>query len=157
MPRPALLKPYSGTSLNSGKRMEEQLIILVGGRVQAGFPSPAADYMEERIDLNKLLIRHPVSTFLIESEGDSMKNAFIPGKARLLIDRSVTPKNGDIILAVVNGEFTVKYLRREKGRCFLVPANEDFPQLEVLPDMNFEVWGVVTSILINPNDVACTL
>ncbi|MEJ7672703.1 MAG: S24 family peptidase [Chitinophagaceae bacterium] len=81
-------------------------------KVPAGFPSPAADYSEERIDLNKTLIKHPLSTFLIECEGTSMVNAFIPPKAKLLIDRSITPKNGDIVLAVLNGEFTVKYLKK---------------------------------------------
>src|SRR5690349_341801 len=80
------------------------LISYFSGRVPAGFPSPAADYLEERIDINKVLIRHPLSTFLIECEGDSMKDAFIPPKAKLLIDRSLRPRNGDIVLAVLDGE-----------------------------------------------------
>ena len=74
-------------------------------RVPAGFPSPANDYLQKRIDLNDELIKHPLSTFFIECEGTSMIDAFIPPKAKLLVDRSITPKTGDIILAVLNGEF----------------------------------------------------
>lgn len=126
-------------------------------KVPAGFPSPATDYMEERIDLNKVLIRHPLSTFLIECEGHSMNDAFIPRKAKLLIDRSLYPRNGDIVLAVLNGEFTVKYLRKNDLKCWLVPANKKFREIEITPEMNFEVWGVVTSIIIDPNDTKCML
>src|SRR6478735_12754878 len=87
-------------------------IAFFSNKVQAGFPSPAMDYMEERIDLNKEFIKHPLATFIVECTGDSMINAFIPPKARLIVDRSVSAKNGDIVLAVLNGEFTVKYLRK---------------------------------------------
>ncbi len=125
--------------------------------VPAGFPSPAADYRENVIDLTKELIRHPLSTFLIESEGSSMIDAFIPPKAKLLIDRSVNPKNGDIVLAVVNGEFTVKYLRKNDYKCSLVPANKKYKEIEITQEMDFAVWGVVISIIVNPNDVKCLL
>ncbi len=124
-------------------------------RVPAGFPSPANDYLQKRIDLNDELIKHPLSTFFIECEGTSMIDAFIPPKARLLIDRSLTAKNGDIVLAVVNGEFTVKYLRKNEHKCWLVPANKKYKEIEITSDMNFIVWGVITSIIINPNDVKC--
>ncbi|MBS1640680.1 MAG: translesion error-prone DNA polymerase V autoproteolytic subunit [Bacteroidetes bacterium] len=123
--------------------------------VQAGFPSPAADYVEERIDLNKEFIQHPLSTFIVKSEGYSMVDAFIAPKAKLIVDRSIKPKNGDVILAVLNGEFTVKYLRKNELKCWLVPANKKFKEIEVTPEMNMQVWGVVTKIIIDPNDVRC--
>ena len=122
-------------------------------KVAAGFPSPATDYIEERIDLNKEFIKHPLSTFIIECSGDSMINAFIPPKAKLIIDRSIHPKNGDIVLAVLNGEFTVKFLRKNEVKCWLVPANSKYNDIEITEDMDMQVWGVVTYILSNPNDV----
>lgn len=122
-------------------------------KVPAGFPSPAMDYLEERIDLNKEFVPHPISTFIIESSGCSMINAFIPPKARLIIDRSLTPKNGDIVLAVLNGEFTVKFLKKNNCKCWLVPANSKFKEIEITPEMDMEVWGVVTNIITNVNDV----
>lgn len=130
-------------------------IVLIDCKVPAGFPSPALDYMQKRIDLNDELIKHPLSTFIIECEGTSMIDAFIPPKAHLLIDRSLTPKNGDIILAVVNGEFTVKYLRKKEYTCWLVPANKKYKEIEITSDMDFIVWGVVISIIINPKDIKC--
>ena len=118
--------------------------------VPAGVPSPAADFMEERIDLNALLVKHPQATFIVRSEGDSMVNAFIPPQAYLVIDRSVSPQNGDIVLAVVNGEFTVKYLKKNAFKCWLVPANSKYPEIAITPEMNMQVWGVVTSIISDP-------
>src|SRR5947209_17360358 len=82
----------------------------------AGFPSPALDYMEERIDLSRELIDHPLSTFIVECTGDSMMGAFIPPKARLIVDRSLTAENGSIVVAVLSGEFTVKFLRKNEHR-----------------------------------------
>jgi DNA polymerase V len=118
-----------------------------------GFPSPARDYLEERIDLNKLLVPHPQATFIVRSEGDSMINAFIPPAALLVIDRSVTPRNGDIVLAVLNGEFTVKYLKKNEHKCWLCPANSKYRETEITPDMNMVIWGVVTVIITNPKDL----
>jgi DNA polymerase V len=122
-------------------------------QVPAGFPSPAMDYMEERIDLNKEFIQHPLSTFIIESTGYSMINAFIPPKARLIVDRSITPANGDIVLAVINGEFTVKFLKKNNYKCWLVPANSKFKEIEVTAEMDMQIWGVVTNIITNVKDV----
>jgi DNA polymerase V len=132
-------------------------VIKISTKVHAGFPSPANDYLEERIDLNKELVKHPLSTFIIETTGDSMVNAFIPPKAKLIIDRSLTAKNGDIVLAVVNGEFTVKYLKKNDLKCWLVPANRKYKEIEITPEMNMQVWGVVTTILVNPTDTRCLL
>jgi DNA polymerase V len=121
--------------------------------VPAGFPSPALDYMEERIDLSRELISHPLSTFIVECTGDSMMGAFIPPKARLLVDRSLTPVNGSIVVAVLNGEFTVKFLRKNEHRCWLVPANSKYPEIKISGEMDMEVWGVVTYIITDTQDV----
>lgn len=137
--------------------MNELLIPAISASVKAGFPSPAADYSEERIDLNKELVAHPLSTFVIESEGDSMIDAFISPRARLVVDRAVTAKNGDIVLAVLNGEFTVKYLKKNEFKCWLIPANKKYPEIEIKGEMEFQVWGVVTRIIIDPKDTRCML
>ena len=121
--------------------------------VMAGFPSPANDYLEKRLDLNDIIIKHPLSTFIVSCKGDSMINAFIPPKAMLVIDRSLTPKNGDIVLAVLNGEFTVKYLKKNDRKCWLVPANNKYRDIEITGDIDMQVWGVVTFIFSNPNDL----
>src|ERR1041384_3470914 len=99
------------------------MIRIVNAKVPAGFPSPALDYMEERVSLDKLYIKDPLCTFLVDCEGDSMINAFIPPKARLVVDRSIMPKNGDIVLAELNGEFTVKFFKKTAFKCWLIPAN----------------------------------
>ena len=121
--------------------------------VKAGFPSPAMDYLEERINLNDVLIQHPLSTFLIECSGDSMISAFIPPKAILVVDKSILPSNGDIVVAVMNGDFTVKFLKKNDLRCWLVPGNSKYKEIEITPEMNMQVWGVVVKIIIDPKDV----
>ena len=127
-------------------------------QVKTGFPSPAMDYLEERISLDKELIRHPLSTFLVESSGDSMINAFIPPKAKLLIDRSLTPKNGDIVLAAIDGEFTVKYLRKNDFKCWLVPANSKYREIQITEEMNMQIWGVVINIITDTRELrSCML
>jgi DNA polymerase V len=126
--------------------------------VPAGFPSPALDYSEERISLDKELIKHPLSTFLVDSTGDSMINAFIPPRAKLLVDRSLTPRNGDIVVAEINGEFTVKYLKKNDFRCWLVPANSKYKEIQVTEEMEMRIWGVVTNIITDTREVrSCML
>jgi DNA polymerase V len=121
--------------------------------VKAGFPSPALDYMEERIDLNKVFIDHPLSTFIIECTGDSMINAFIPPKAKLIVDKSVTAQNGDIVVAEMNGDFTVKFLKKNDFKCWLIPGNSKYKEIEITEEMNLNIWGVVVKIIIDPKDV----
>lgn len=115
--------------------------------VKCGFPSPAMDYMEESIDLNEVLIKNRASTFIVENIGDSMVDAFIPPKARLIVDRSISPKNGDVVVAVVNGEFTVKHFKKTEFKCWLMPANKRYDDIEITPEMEFQVWGVVTFVI----------
>ena len=117
--------------------------------IPAGFPSPALDYTEERIDMNDLLISHPLSTFLIRVKGQSMQDAFIPDNALLVVDRSLKAVSGTIVVAVVNGEFTIKRLIRTPRNWVLHPENSAFKPLVLTPEMNFQVWGVVTKIIID--------
>lgn len=132
---------------------ERTFITFFDASVQAGFPSPATDYIEERIDLNQLLIKSPSATFFIKVEGESMVGAFIPPKALLVVDRSVRASNGDIIVAVVNGEFTVKRLVKTQAGLFLTPENNKYKPLKVEEDCDFQVWGVVRKIIIDPKDL----
>ncbi len=114
--------------------------------IAAGYPSPADDYIEERIDLNKKLIKHPEATYLVRVIGDSMVNARIDEGDFLIVDKALEAGNGDIVLAVFNGEFTVKRLVRKANRLFLVAANPQYPPCEITPEMDFEIWGKVTYI-----------
>lgn len=130
-------------------------IPLVDLPVPAGFPSPAMDYMEERIDLATQLAPHPLSTFYVFSEGDSMLDAHIPPNSILVVDKSLTAKSGDIVIAHINGGFTVKYIVFEGAKCLLVPANKkkQYPVVEVTEDMEMIVWGVVTNIVIPSKNI----
>jgi DNA polymerase V len=121
--------------------------------VAAGFPSPAADYAEEKIDFNKILAKTPAATFIVRVEGESMIEAFIPHKALLVVDRSIPASTSDIIVAVVNAEFTVKRLIKTSKGVFLVPANPMFKSIKITDDMDFKIWGVVVSIIINPKEL----
>jgi DNA polymerase V len=121
--------------------------------IQAGFPSPAADYIEERIDLNDLLIKTPSATFFVKVEGESMTGAFIPPKALLVVDRSLTAVSGDIIVAVINGEFTVKRLLKVGDDLYLIPENKKYQKIKIDQEMEFQVWGIVSHIIINTKDI----
>jgi DNA polymerase V len=120
---------------------------LFEGRVSAGFPSPAADYEENKLDLNKYLVKHPAATFFVRVIGDSMVGASISCGDLLIVDRSLEPRDKSVIIAVVNGELTVKRIRIRKGKIALVPENEKYPDQEIAEDTDFEVWGVVTSVI----------
>jgi DNA polymerase V len=116
---------------------------LVMWRVSAGFPSPAEDYVEGRIDLNRDLIKHPLSTFYIRVAGDSMMPLIHPG-ALLLVDRMVETKDDDVVIARINDELCVKRLRIEDdGGIWLLAENEDYPSIRITEEMDFEVWGRV--------------
>src|SRR4051812_3074229 len=118
--------------------------------VAAGFPSPALDYMEKEIDLAEEQIKHPLSTFIMRAKGDSMKDAYIADNALLVIDKSVRPSSGKIVVAVVNGEFTVKRLIKTPRSLVLHPENPLYKPIPIKEDMQFEVWSVVTKIIIDP-------
>ncbi len=118
--------------------------------VQAGFPSPAMDYIEEEIDLTSYLNPKPLSTFVAKAVGESMINAFIPPGAYLIVDKSLKPSNNMIVIAVINGEFTIKRYTNSGSEVWLMPANPEFQPIPISEDMDFKVWGVVTKIIIDP-------
>lgn len=120
---------------------------LFESRVAAGFPSPAEDYIDKKLDLNELLVPNPDSTFFVRVEGNSMIGAGIHSGDILIVDRSIIPSDGKVIIAVLDGELTVKRLKQKDNRVFLLPENEDYDIIEVNPEQNFEVWGVVTSVI----------
>jgi len=117
---------------------------LLAFRVAAGFPSPADDYMEGRIDLNQHLIRHPAATFFVRVSGDSMTGAGIQNGDLLIVDRAAECTNGCIVVARIHDEFTLKRVRKEGHRVFLMPENKNYPPIEVTEGSDFEVWGRVT-------------
>ncbi|MCK4934722.1 MAG: translesion error-prone DNA polymerase V autoproteolytic subunit [Simkaniaceae bacterium] len=116
-------------------------------RVNAGFASPAEDLMEQKLDLNTFLIKHKEATFFVRVQGDSMQNALIQTGDLLIVDRAITPKNGMIVLAALNGEFTVKRLRKKGEKLFLEAENDTFLPIEIIHDSDFLVWGTVTYII----------
>lgn len=115
--------------------------------VRAGFPSPAGDYMEQRLDLNEHLIQHPAATFFIRVDGDSMKGAGIHAGDILIVDRSIEPTSGKIVIAVVSGEFTVKRIRLIGQEIWLEPENPNYPPMRIDPSWEFQIWGVVTYVI----------
>lgn len=112
-------------------------------RVPAGFPSPAEDYVEGRIDLNRDLIKHPLTTFYIRVDGDSMVGAGILPGSLLVVDRGVRAVEGDIVVARLDDELCVKRLSLEGDRIRLLPENESYQPIEVTEEVDFEVWGRV--------------
>ncbi len=117
--------------------------------VSAGFPSPAADYMDKKLDLNELCIKNPSATFFIRVEGDSMQGVGIFNGDILIVDRSLNAKPRDIIVAVVDGEFLVKRLCRQGKTVFLAAENFGYPPILIEENTNFQVWGVVTKVIHN--------
>ncbi len=115
--------------------------------VQAGFPSSAEEGLDKTLDLNELLITHPAATFFVRVAGDSMQNAGIAPGDVLIVDRSLEASDNAIVIAVVNTEFTVKRLLRREGRIYLSPENPAYPILEITPESDFQVWGVVTYVI----------
>ncbi|MDZ4711345.1 MAG: translesion error-prone DNA polymerase V autoproteolytic subunit [bacterium] len=112
--------------------------------VPAGFPSPAMDYLEQKLDLKDYLINHPDSTFFVRVKGESMTGEGINDGDLLVVDKSIEATMGQIVIAEINGEFTVKKIDKIKGKLFLVAANDKFDPIPLNEDMDFLVWGVVT-------------
>jgi len=115
--------------------------------VSAGYPSPADDYLDGSLDLNQHLIKHPTATFFVRVAGESMREAGIHSGDVLIVDRALTPSDGSVIIAVVNGELTVKRLSKRQGKLMLMPENQQYPPLSITETTAFEVWGVVTYVI----------
>jgi DNA polymerase V len=132
--------------IDTDLRQPLRLPLFLAG-VQAGFPSPADDFIDKRLDLNEHLIQHPAATFFVRAVGESMLGAGIHDGDLLTVEA----QSGKIVIASVNGELTVKRLERKGQRLLLVPANPDYPSLDVSDSLDsgdgFEVWGVVTCVI----------
>jgi DNA polymerase V len=115
--------------------------------VVAGFPSPADDDIDEKLDLNELLIKHPTATFFLRVSGSSMINAGIHHNDILIVDRSLEPGHGKIVIAAVNGELTVKRLHIDGKKVFLVAENAAFRPIEITEGTELHIWGVVTNVI----------
>ena len=124
-------------------------VMVFGSRIQAGFPSPAQGYFSEDIDLNKELVPSPASTYCAEVTGDSMKDCGIFDGDLLIVDKSLTPRSGNIAVCFLDGEFTVKKLRVTERGIDLVPGNKDYPVIHVTEDNSFQIWGVVSHVIKN--------
>lgn len=122
-------------------------IPLMSCRVAAGFPSAADDFMEDTIDLNTWMIARPAATFIMRVTGHSMKDAGILDGDYVMVDRSITPHPGHIVVAAIHGDLTIKYLHRHNGKLWLSPANRRFPEIPFSEAAPVEIWGVVTGTL----------
>ena len=117
------------------------------GRLPAGFPSPADDYLEGKLDLNRHLIKHPAATFFVRVTGDSMIGAGIHSGDLLVVDRSLEPADKNVVVAVLDGELTVKRLFKQNEVLRLLPENLNYQPIEITAQQTVEIWGVVTSVI----------
>ena len=134
----------SNVKIISVNNSVELSIPFIENPISAGFPSPAQDFLETGIDLNKELISHPVSTFFGKVKGDSMKNAGIDDGDLIVIDKSLTPKEGDVAVCFIDGDFTLKFIKKDTNCIWLVPANPNYKSIKVTEENNFVIWGIVT-------------
>lgn len=112
-----------------------------------GFPSPANNYMEKSLDLNEYLVKHPAATFFVRATGDAMIEGGIHSGDILIVDRSLKPTDNKVVIAVVDGEFTIRRVRTVQGKPYLVPGNNDYQPIELDEGTDVEIWGVATSVI----------
>lgn len=117
--------------------------------IRAGFPSPAQDYIEKSLDLNEALIKHPASTFFGCVVGDSMKDCGLEEGDILFIDKSLTVYDGAMAVCFIDGEFTIKFIKKKAGGLWLMPANSAYLPIQVTSENDFMVWGIVTYSIKN--------
>ena len=134
------------TILAADTSSHEELPV-AGATVKAGFPSPADDFLEQPLDLNRALIPNPAATFFVRVEGDSMRDAGIDDGDLLIVDRSVEPAVGKIAICFVDGEFTVKRLAREGAHWVLLPSNPKYRPIHIAEEEQLVIWGVVTYVI----------
>ena len=115
--------------------------------IKAGFPSPAADFDETRISLDKALVKNPDTTFYAKANGQSMKGAGIDDGDIMVIDRSIEPRNNKIAVCLIDGEFTVKRIKKTKEELLLMPENSDFQPIKINEDNQLVIWGIVTYVI----------
>jgi DNA polymerase V len=120
---------------------------LFSGKVAAGFPSPADDYVEKTLDLNELLIQNPAATFFARAQGESMLGAGIHPNDILVVDRSIEPVPGKIVICALNGELVVKRLKNLAGQWLLASENSYYPDIPLHDELEMVIWGVVTNVI----------
>jgi DNA polymerase V len=130
-------------SANTTEEIERPMV----GKINAGFPSPADDFLDNSIDLNKELIRNKDATYFGRVNGNSMINVGIADGDLVVIDKSITPTNGKIAVCNIDGEFTIKRIKIEKDKVWLVAENDNFLAIEVTEGSTLEIWGVVTGVV----------
>ena len=130
--------------IKTNPSLSYQPLDLFEHKVPAGFPSPADDHIEKKLDLNDYLIKQKEATFFVRIKGDSMIDAGIHDNDIVIVDKSQKASNGDIVLASIDGDFTVKLLSSYQSKYRLLAANEKYKPIEINESMQFEVWGVVT-------------
>ncbi len=129
------------------RTLKHYAIPLYSCSIAAGFPSPADEFLEGKLDLNQHLIHHPLATYFVRVSGESMLGAGIHPGDLLIVDRSIEPRDGKIVIAVVNDELLVKRLRLEGTQPYLVAEHPDYPKLKITEAMEFQIWGVVTNVI----------
>lgn len=139
----------SPISLYTPARHSKVVIPLAQQGISAGFPSPADDFLDLSIDLNKELVKHPYATFYGRVSGDSMTGAGLDDGDLLVIDKSLEPRDGKIAVCFIDGEFTVKRIKLEADAVWLMPENAKYTPIKVTQDNEFVIWGIVTSVIKN--------
>ncbi len=139
-----------GVPLSPALNPDRQALPLGACRVTAGFPSPATDHIEQRLDLSEYLVLHPEATFFLRVKGDSMTGAGIHHGDLLIVDRSLSPASGRVVVAALNGELTVKRLQRSRGKLTLKAENPAYPDIAVNDEHEFQIWGVVAHVVHTP-------
>jgi DNA polymerase V len=145
----AVLKLHDTITLDIYSALSESVLELpfMEAGISAGFPSPALDFIDLKIDLNKHVVKHPSSTFYGRVKGVSMIDAGIHDGDLLVIDKSLEPKNGKIAVCYIDGEFTVKRITIKAGQCWLMPANKDYQPIQITTDNELLIWGIVTHVI----------
>jgi DNA polymerase V len=140
------MEKEQGFKIYGAELSDESCALPYVGGIPAGFASPAADYLAESIDINKLIIKNKEYTFIGKVEGTSMVDASLNDGDLIVIDRSLDPRDNDKVLVCVDGEFTIKFVSVDAGtkKVWLVPANAAFPRVEVTEGSDARIWGVVT-------------
>lgn len=146
-PLSRLIDAFQGIVSEPPMRLSRVPLPLFGGKVAAGFPSPADDYVDKTLDLNELLVQKPAATFFVRVQGLSMIDAGIHHNDILIVDRSIEPVPGKIVICALNGELTVKRLERENDQWKLKAENSDYPDIELHENLDMVVWGVVTNAI----------
>jgi len=144
-----IMRIVQSTSLDIYKAIADtrlELPVITAG-ISAGFPSPAMDFIDLSIDMNRYLIKRPSSTFYGRVKGVSMKNCGIDDGDLLVIDKSINPSNNKIAVCYIDGEFTVKRINVNEGACWLIPENKNYKPIKITEDNDFQIWGIVTHVI----------